>query len=41
LERGNLQAQDAVLVIKIKHHSNVVTSPLPLSEGNMISTFGL
>jgi hypothetical protein len=25
---GNLQAQDAVLVIKIKHHSNVVTSPL-------------
>jgi hypothetical protein len=27
-ERGNLQAQDAVLVIKIMHHRNVVTSPL-------------
>lgn len=33
LERGNLQAQDAVLVIKIKHHSNVVTSPLPHQRG--------
>ena len=32
-ERGNLQAQDAVLVIKIKHHSNVVTSPLLRQRG--------
>src|SRR5580693_5397292 len=30
---GNLQAQDAVLVIKIKHHSNVVTSPLLHQRG--------
>lgn len=30
---GNLRAQDAVLVIKIKHHSNVVTSPLLHQRG--------
>jgi hypothetical protein len=32
-ERGSLQAQDAVLVIKIKHHSTVVTSPLLHQRG--------
>jgi hypothetical protein len=28
-------------VLKINHHSNVVTSPLPKQRGNMISAVGL